>query len=68
MAGNNNNISIEAKELQSFRSAFQNVMLDLAHQIVRDGEGASKFIEISIAGAESNAAAKAIGMEGAIGK
>ena len=37
-------------------------MRDLAHQIVRDGEGASKFIEITVTGADSDAAAKRIGL------
>ncbi len=35
-------------------------MTDLAHQVVRDGEGASKFIAVSVGGAETDAAAKAI--------
>ena len=35
-------------------------MLGLAHQIVRDGEGATKFIEITITGAENDVAAKEI--------
>jgi glutamate N-acetyltransferase/amino-acid N-acetyltransferase len=37
-------------------------MLDLAHQIVRDGEGASKFVEIRIRGAENKTAARNIAM------
>ena len=36
-----------------FRTALQNVMRDLAHQVVRDGEGASKFVEIRVTGAAS---------------
>jgi glutamate N-acetyltransferase/amino-acid N-acetyltransferase len=36
-----------------FRDALHAVMLDLAHQVVRDGEGASKFIEIAVLGAKS---------------
>ena len=35
-------------------------MLDLAHQIVRDGEGASKFVEVTVEGAESGEAARRI--------
>jgi glutamate N-acetyltransferase/amino-acid N-acetyltransferase len=30
------------------------VMQDLAHQIVRDGEGASKFVEVRVSGADSD--------------
>ena len=37
-------------------------MQDLAHQIVKDGEGAQKFITISVKGAENDKAARAIGM------
>ncbi|MEM9909655.1 MAG: bifunctional glutamate N-acetyltransferase/amino-acid acetyltransferase ArgJ [Pseudomonadota bacterium] len=41
-----------------FMEALRGVMLDLAHQVVRDGEGASKFVEISVTGASSDADAK----------
>jgi glutamate N-acetyltransferase/amino-acid N-acetyltransferase len=37
-------------------------MLDLAHQIVRDGEGARKFVEVRVEGAESNSSAKTIAL------
>ena len=36
------------------------VILDLAHQVVRDGEGARKFVEVTVEGAETDAAAKVI--------
>ena len=48
--------------LADFRTKAEAVMLDLAHQIVRDGEGATKFIEITVTGADSDAAAKRIGL------
>jgi glutamate N-acetyltransferase/amino-acid N-acetyltransferase len=35
----------------TFRAALHEVMQDLAHQVVRDGEGATKFVEINITGA-----------------
>jgi glutamate N-acetyltransferase/amino-acid N-acetyltransferase len=38
---------------QAFNIALHNIMLDLAHQVVRDGEGATKFVEVSITGATS---------------
>ncbi|AXI44661.1 bifunctional ornithine acetyltransferase/N-acetylglutamate synthase [Sulfitobacter sp. SK012] len=41
-----------------FESALHEVMMDLAHQVVRDGEGASKFVEINVTGAASDADAK----------
>ncbi len=46
--------------LAAFKRALQKLMMNLAHQIVRDGEGARKFIEISVEGAASRAAAKRI--------
>ncbi len=48
--------------LRDFRRALDDLMLDLAHQIVRDGEGASKFIAISVSGAASARAARRIGL------
>ena len=41
-------------------AAVHEVFLDLAQQIVRDGEGAAKFIEIVVEGAASDTSAKAI--------
>ena len=38
--------------LKSFAKALDTLCLDLAHQVVKDGEGAEKFIEVAIAGAE----------------
>jgi len=48
--------------LADFKVAFQDVLLDLAHQVVRDGEGATKFITITVTGAEDDRAAKVIAM------
>jgi glutamate N-acetyltransferase/amino-acid N-acetyltransferase len=41
-----------------FRAALHGVMLDLAHQVVRDGEGATKFVEVNVTGAASDADAR----------
>ena len=41
-----------------FADALHGVMLDLAHQVVKDGEGATKFVEITVSGAETDADAK----------
>ncbi|QFT58194.1 Arginine biosynthesis bifunctional protein ArgJ [Sulfitobacter sp. THAF37] len=41
-----------------FADALHGVMLDLAHQVVRDGEGATKFVEVTVSGAASDADAK----------
>ncbi|MBA84082.1 bifunctional glutamate N-acetyltransferase/amino-acid acetyltransferase ArgJ [Thalassobius sp. S69A] len=42
----------------AFEEALHKVMLDLAHQVVRDGEGATKFVEINVTGAASDADAR----------
>ena len=42
--------------------ALEAVMTDLAQQIARDGEGAQKFVTIEITGAESDRAARRIGL------
>ncbi|MCK8463247.1 bifunctional glutamate N-acetyltransferase/amino-acid acetyltransferase ArgJ [Aliiroseovarius sp. S1339] len=46
------------KKNSAFRSALHDVMLDLAHQVVRDGEGATKFVEVRVTGAKSDADAR----------
>ena len=38
----------------AFRGGLSDVMTDLAHQVVRDGEGATKFVEIIVGGARSD--------------
>ncbi len=45
-----------------FAETLRSVMLDLAHQVVRDGEGATKFVSITVKGAESDRAAKTVGL------
>ena len=46
----------------AFQSALSEVMLDLAHQVVRDGEGATKFVEVAVSGAKSGEDAKKVAM------
>ena len=46
--------------LAELRELLDATMLDLAHQIVRDGEGARKFVEVTVEGAESDGAARRI--------
>ncbi len=48
--------------LKEFREALRDVSIDLATQVVRDGEGAQKFATIDVDGAESAAAARRIGL------
>ncbi len=50
------------KRLTDFRRSLDAVLLDLALQVVKDGEGAQKLIRIDVTGAESAAAAKRIGL------
>ncbi|HYG25659.1 MAG TPA: bifunctional glutamate N-acetyltransferase/amino-acid acetyltransferase ArgJ [Caulobacteraceae bacterium] len=46
--------------LADFREKLEGVLLDLALQLVRDGEGASKFVKITVTGAQSAASARKI--------
>ncbi|MCE8005467.1 bifunctional glutamate N-acetyltransferase/amino-acid acetyltransferase ArgJ [Aestuariivita sp.] len=39
---------------EAFETALHDLMRDLAHQVVRDGEGATKFVEIVITGAATD--------------
>ncbi|TCP40240.1 bifunctional glutamate N-acetyltransferase/amino-acid acetyltransferase ArgJ [Rhodovulum marinum] len=47
---------------KAFQDALRGVMLNLAHQVVRDGEGATKFVEIRVTGAASKADARTVAM------
>lgn len=48
--------------LRDFRTKLEDLLHDLAMQVVRDGEGASKLIRVAVAGAASERAAKRIAM------
>jgi glutamate N-acetyltransferase/amino-acid N-acetyltransferase len=50
------------RRLSDFRRALDRVMIDLAQQIARDGEGAEKFVTIAVKGAASARAARRIGL------
>ncbi|MBV8975989.1 MAG: bifunctional glutamate N-acetyltransferase/amino-acid acetyltransferase ArgJ [Alphaproteobacteria bacterium] len=50
------------KRLSEFRRAFDDLLLDLALQVVKDGEGAQKLIRIDVSGAESDASAKRVAL------
>ncbi len=47
---------------RAFQAALGGVMRDLAHQVVRDGEGATKFVELRVTGAVSTKAARRVGL------
>jgi glutamate N-acetyltransferase / amino-acid N-acetyltransferase len=51
-----------SKPFRAFREGLRSVMLDLAHQVVRDGEGATKFVEIRVTGADSAGDARRVAM------
>ncbi|BAQ18707.1 bifunctional glutamate N-acetyltransferase/amino-acid acetyltransferase ArgJ [Methyloceanibacter caenitepidi] len=48
------------ERLAGFRAALFDLMRDLAHQIVQDGEGLTKFVSVTVKGAESKASARTI--------
>ncbi|MDA3040603.1 MAG: bifunctional glutamate N-acetyltransferase/amino-acid acetyltransferase ArgJ [Actinomycetota bacterium] len=54
--------SIDDPRVPALRAALDRVNLDLAHQIVRDGEGATKFVEVTVTSAESDEAASTIAL------
>ena len=45
-----------------FAKALHGVMLDLAHQVVRDGEGATKFVTVAVEGAADDVDARKVAM------
>jgi len=54
--------SFEDGGADAFQAALDDLCLQMAHLVVRDGEGASKFIEIAVSGAESDESAKRIAL------
>ncbi len=53
-------IQSNSENADKFKLALQQVMRDLAHQIVKDGEGASKFITVNVSGAINDGSAHII--------
>jgi len=52
---------VDASNSASFQQAVQDVCMYLAQAIVRDGEGATKFISVMVEGAKNRAEARVIG-------
>jgi glutamate N-acetyltransferase/amino-acid N-acetyltransferase len=48
--------------LAAFEAALKDVMLNLAHQVIRDGEGATKFVEVRVTGAANDADANKVAL------
>jgi glutamate N-acetyltransferase/amino-acid N-acetyltransferase len=49
-------------KLKDFRSKLEEVLRDLAQQVIKDGEGATKFVTINVIGAKSDTSARRIGL------
>lgn len=62
VAGHEKITDIGNPALVGFRTALSELMQDLALQIVRDGEGASKFVTIDVSGAISDISARNVAM------
>ncbi len=61
-AGNAPLTSVEDAGADAFAAALSDLCRQLAHLVVRDGEGASKFIAITVEGAKSDASAHKIAL------
>jgi glutamate N-acetyltransferase / amino-acid N-acetyltransferase len=57
LAGNNPLEKAQAR-LQRFRDMLMDVLMELCHAVVKDGEGATKFISIIVEGAKSKSDAR----------
>lgn len=53
---------LRSKATRQFTQALRGVMLDLAQQVVLDGEGATKFVEVQVTGAASDGDAHKVAM------
>jgi glutamate N-acetyltransferase/amino-acid N-acetyltransferase len=61
-AGNAPLASFEDDGADAFAAALHQVCRELAHLVVKDGEGAQKFIEISVGGAVSDDSARRVAL------
>ena len=61
-AGNTPLASFDDPGADAFAAALHDVCRQLAHLVVRDGEGASKFIEVRVTGAVSDESARKVGL------
>lgn len=61
-AGNTPLRSFDDAGADAFASALNDVCRQLSHLVVRDGEGAQKFIEITVSGAVNNDSARRVGL------
>ncbi|HQS11612.1 MAG TPA: bifunctional glutamate N-acetyltransferase/amino-acid acetyltransferase ArgJ [Sphingorhabdus sp.] len=61
-AGNKPLTSYDDAGADAFAAALNDICRQLAHLVVRDGEGAQKFIEINVSGAANDDSARRIGL------
>ena len=61
-AGNAPLVSADSPGADAFAAALHDVCRQLAHLVVRDGEGAQKFIAVTVSGAVSDASARRVGL------
>ncbi|MGB7268177.1 MAG: bifunctional glutamate N-acetyltransferase/amino-acid acetyltransferase ArgJ [Albidovulum sp.] len=55
-------VNLRSANAKAFEAALGDVMLDLAQQVIRDGEGATKFVEVAVTGAETREDAHRVAM------
>ncbi len=61
-AGNAPLVSADSPGADAFAAALHDVCRQLAHLVVRDGEGAQKFIAVTVSGAVSDESARRVGL------
>ena len=54
--------SFDSAGADAFAAALEDVCRQMAHLVVRDGEGAQKFIAVTVSGAVSDASARKVGL------
>jgi glutamate N-acetyltransferase / amino-acid N-acetyltransferase len=60
--GQSDAAEVKGPVARAFSDALRGVMLSLAQQVVRDGEGATKFVEVRVTGATDDADAHKVAM------
>ncbi len=61
-AGNTSLASFDSAGADAFAAALEDICRQLAHLVVRDGEGAQKFIAVRVSGAVSDESARRVGL------
>ncbi|MBR9864650.1 MAG: bifunctional glutamate N-acetyltransferase/amino-acid acetyltransferase ArgJ [Rhodobacteraceae bacterium] len=61
-AGNARITDAQSEAGQTLGAALQSVMRDLAHLVVKDGEGATKFVEVAVTGASDDTSAQIVAL------